>query len=400
VILLSVNSGSSSLKLDFLDVEIGKKSELVFSKLASGIIDRKSKEVSFRLHTSAADLETKKVTAADTEEAFSKLIGIFKEASFGSIEAVGHRLVHGGDQFVFPTLLSKEVLAALAKLRELAPLHNEEALHGIALAKSHFGEKIPMVAVFDTAFHHDIPLHASTYALPKKWREKHKIKRYGFHGLAHDYMMKRYCELTNTPQEKAALVTFQLGNGASACAIREGRSIDTSMGFTPLEGLVMGTRSGNIDPSIATYLVKKENLDAKEMERILNQESGLLALSEKSSDMRDLIAIIGKNSNAALAVEVFCYHAKKFLGAYLAVLGDAQAVVFGGGIGEHIPLVRAKICEGMQSLGVALDSAANQQMVGQEGNVAAKGSKVGAYVVRVDESRIIAEETLKCLLHH
>ena len=244
--------------------------------------------------------------------------------SLGEPDAVGHRVVHGGERFTTSALIDDGVLSELETLCELAPLHNPGALSGIRAARNILGATMPMVAAFDTSFHHTIPERAALYAIPFELSEKHKIRRYGFHGLAHQYDIARYAELTGKPSTQISAVTLHLGNGCSATAIRNGRSIDTSMGFTPLEGLVMGTRSGDLDPALVSYLARKENVEAAEIETWLNKRSGLLGLSGLSNDMRELTAVYPTNPRARLAVDVFCYRARKYIGAYLAVLeGEA-----------------------------------------------------------------------------
>jgi acetate kinase len=255
-----------------------------------------------------------------------------------------------------------------------------------------------MVATFDTAFHRTMSERASRYAIPLELAERHRIRRYGFHGLAHRYMTERYAALTATPLEQVKLVTLQLGNGCSATAIEGGRSVDTSMGFTPLEGLMMGTRSGDVDPSLAGFLARREGVDIEEAEAWLNTRSGLLGVSGKSADMRELLeAEEGGDARAALAVEMFCYRVRKYVGAYLAALGGADAVVFGGGIGENAPLVRARICAGMGWCGLTLDEDRNARTGGSEGRISSDDSKVRAYVIPVDEAAVIALDTVHCL---
>jgi acetate kinase len=251
-----------------------------------------------------------------------------------------------------------------------------------------------MVAVFDTAFHAGIPDHASRYAIPHDLALKHGIRRYGFHGLAYRSVLARYAELAGVPAERVNLVAFHLGNGCSAAAIRNGRSIDTSMGLTPLEGLVMGTRSGDVDPALIGHLARVETVPPREVERWLNERAGLLGLSGRSRDMRDLLAHECDDPRARLAVAVFCYRARKYLGAYLAALGGADAVVFSGGIGEHAPEVRARICAEMEWAGLVLDPTRNAAAVGREGRLSPAGAHLPAYVVPADEERVIAQDTL------
>jgi acetate kinase len=313
-----------------------------------------------------------------------------------SVEAVGHRVVHGGRSFVRPTVIDDQVVAAIEALEDLAPLHNRPSLAAIRACRQVLGPEVPMVAVFDTAFHAALPEHAYRYAIPYELAERHGVRRFGFHGTSYRYVVERYRELAR-PSDGARLVVFHLGNGCSAAAIRDGASIDTSMGFTPLEGLVMGTRAGDLDAALVGYLVRKEDVDAAEVERWLNERSGLLGLSGVSADMRDLLAGEQLDPRARLAVEIFCYRARKYLGAYLAALGGADAVVFTGGIGEHWPPVRARICAGMEWCGLRLDEARNARVIGSEGCISTATSRIGVFVIPTDEEAIIARETRETL---
>ncbi len=307
-------------------------------------------------------------------------------------------MVHGGDLFAEPALIDDEVLAAVEALTDLAPLHNAPSLSAIRAARAALGPGVPMVATFDTAFHRTLPEHASRYAIPLELADKHHIRRYGFHGLAHRYMTERYAAITSTPLEQVKLVTLQLGNGCSATAVEGGRSVDTSMGFTPLEGLVMGTRSGDVDPSLAGFLARREAVDITEVEGWLNTRSGLLGVSGRSADMRELLEAEAQgDARAALAVAMFCYRVRKYVGAYLAALGGANAVVFGGGIGENAPPVRARVCANMEWCGLTLDEERNARTIGSEGRISAGDSRVHAYVIPVDEEGVIAQDTVRCL---
>jgi acetate kinase len=311
------------------------------------------------------------------------------------LDAVGHRVVHGGDQFTTSVRIDERVIAALDLLCEIAPLHNPASVSGIRAARSILGEAMPMVAAFDTSFHQTIPEHAATYAIPRELSAKYRIRRYGFHGLAHEYSLMRYGALLSKPRESTNIVTLHLGNGCSACAIRDGKSIDTSMGFTPLEGLVMGTRSGDLDPALVAFFAEKESADPGEVENWLNKRSGLLGVSGLSSDMRELVAALDSNPQARLAVEVFCYRARKYLGAYLAALGAAEAVVFSGGIGENSPLVREKICAGMEWCGLALDTDRNAAPGEAGGRISRPDAQMHAYVIPSDEEAVIARDTAR-----
>jgi len=318
-----------------------------------------------------------------------------REAGARRIDAVAHRVVHGGNLFTAATVIDDDTLARIESLDDLAPLHNPAAVSGIHAARKIFGSKAPTAAVFDTAFHHTLPETAATYAIPYDLAAKHGIRRYGFHGMAHQYSMLRYAALSGVLPEQTKLVTLHLGNGSSACAIRGGRSIETSMGFTPLEGLVMGTRSGDLDPAVVTFLVRKENVDAAEVERWLNHRSGLLGLSGSSNDMRDLLSRYASDRRARMAIEVFCHRARKYLGAYLAALGGASAVVFSGGIGENAPAVREMICAEMEWCGLRLDKDKNNAAVGVEAAIEGADARIGAYVIPSDEEAIIAAETAR-----
>jgi acetate kinase len=321
------------------------------------------------------------------------------------VDAVGHRVVHGGEQFREPVVIDDDVVAALDGLAEFAPLHNPGSIAGIKGVRAVMGSHIPMVAVFDTAFHRSIPPGAATYAIDLDLARRHGIHRYGFHGIAHASLAGICATAVNRPLAQLRLITLQLGNGCSATAIDRGRSVDTSMGFTPLEGLVMGTRSGDVDPAVVWHLVRREGLSVDEVERLLNERSGLLGVSGVSRDMRELLnAAEGKpDSRAALALDMFCYRVRKYIGAYLAVLGGADALVFGGGIGERSAIIRARICDGMDWCGVRLDSLRNEAAVaiapGDAMKISEEGAPLACYVAGVDEEVQIARATHDCILN-
>jgi acetate kinase len=312
------------------------------------------------------------------------------------IEAVGHRVVHGGERFTRSMRVDDAVWRELEQLIDLAPLHNPHNLRGITAARAVLGPGVPQVAVFDTAFHHTLPETAYIYAIPYQFYRRYRVRRYGFHGTSHRYIAWRYRQLTNTARENTNIITLHLGNGASACAIRGGSSVDTSMGFTPLEGLVMGTRSGDLDPAILDYLAAKEGLGVREVDTMLNKQSGLLGVSGLTADMRELFAEIDENGDrrAQLAIDLFCYRVKKYLGAYLAAMNGADAVVFAGGIGENAAAIRARICEGLDWLGIRADSVKNDTLVGGgEGRFDAQDSRVQLWVIPTDEELLIARDT-------
>lgn len=322
------------------------------------------------------------------------------------VEAIGHRVVHGGTRFRESTVISSEVMEEIEALSELAPLHNPICLEGIKFARERFGTQKPMIAVFDTAFYRNLPDNARWYALPFELARRHHIERYGFHGIAHASLVEGYQLYTRRQAMNDRMITLQLGNGCSMTAVAGGQAVETSMGFTPLEGLVMGTRSGDLDPSIVNFLVEKEKLSPAEIERLFNTQSGLLGVSGISHDMKQILEAVEntQDTHAALAVDLFCHRAKKYLGAYLAVLGGAESVVFGGGIGEASPDIRARICGNMEWCGIKLDSERNQAAVGllpgDAARISSKDSLIDVLVVAADEESWIAKETARLLSPH
>ena len=311
------------------------------------------------------------------------------------VALIACRIVHGGDRYREATLVQGAVLDDIERLDELAPLHNAASAAILrAMGTTELGGR-PAVAVFDTAFHSTIPEVAYRYGIDWELAERHGIRRFGFHGTSHQYLALRYCELTATPLAQANIVSLHLGAGSSVTAIKNGKSIDTSMGFTPLEGLMMGTRSGDIDASIVGYLARKEGVSVAEVERWLNKRSGLLGVSGRSQDTRVLSQHAATDHRAQLALEMFAYRAKKYTGAYLAALGGASAIVFGGGIGENSPDVRRLICEGLEWFGLSLDPEKNARTIDAEGRITKEGSRLHAYVIPTQESLMIAHEAVR-----
>jgi len=395
--VLVLNCGSSSLKFQLIESLAPSVSGGRENRLARGLIDRIGDQAICTFTGTGRSPSSESTPIRNHEEAVQKVLSWLKPekgSGFEEIDAVGHRVVHGGDRFTGSVLIDDEVDAIIEALNDLAPLHNPACLSGIRAARAVLSSAVPMVAVFDTAFHHTMPDYASTYAIPYDLSSRHRVKRYGFHGLAHNYLALRYTEIKAIPTDQVNIVTLHLGNGCSAAAIRRGKSVDTSMGFTPLEGLVMGTRSGDLDPAVVGYLALKEGISVTEVEGLLNKQSGLLGISGRSNDMRELIERAKEDGRARLAIEIFCYRARKYLGAYLAALGSAEAVVFSGGIGENSPLVRAKICEGMEWCGLWLDSHRNEALVGVEGQISTDAARIHAYVIPTDEELVIARETV------
>ena len=405
--VLVFNCGSSSLKFQVIGLNGSAAPSEPDRRFARGLIERIGGEASctFTMMDGSPHQETAHI--AHHEEAVRKALDWLASVSAAgedtpllhSLEAVGHRIVHGGAHFRTSVVVDDAVIATLESLNELAPLHNPPALRAIRACRTVLGPDLPMVAAFDTAFHQTLPDYASSYALPYDLSERHGIRRYGFHGLAHRYVALRFAELTGTPRDQVTIITLHLGNGCSASAIQDGKSVDTSMGFTPLEGLVMGTRSGDLDPTVMSYLVRKEGVSVDEVETWLNSRSGLLGVSGESNDMRELLVQVDRNARARLAVDLFCYRARKYVGAYLAVLGSASAVVFSGGIGEHSPPIRAKICAGMQWCGLEVDAACNASIQGREGRISPANARIHVYVIPSDEEILIARDTAGLLQH-
>lgn len=308
------------------------------------------------------------------------------------VHRVAHRIVHGGPRLAAPCPIDADVEAEIERLATLAPLHHPAALAWVRACRDRFGPEVPQIAVFDTAFHAALPAAAATYALPHALAERHGFRRYGFHGIAHGAMASRWRELRPDLPDGGRLVTLQLGAGCSACAIEHGRSVDTSMGYSPLEGLMMATRCGDIDPALPLALQREAGLAPEELETMLATQCGLLGVSGLSADMRVLLG--SEDPRARLAVDMFCHRARKVLGAYLAVLRGADGIVFGGGIGENAAAVRARILDGMQWAGLQLDEPANMACIGREGRISTADSRLQAWVVVVDEARELAQQAL------
>jgi acetate kinase len=400
--VLVINSGSSSIKFRLVEVlSTSPGTVTTVPPILDGTVKGIGGSASFEARGQHL---TPFKTTVEIRDHGAALRVLFDRlgGSFGRIDAVGHRVVHGGDRYVKTTVITDEVEAGLDALAELAPLHNPACLDGIRGAKAALGTSIPMVAVFDTAFHQTMPEVARRYAIPLDMAERHHIRRYGFHGIAHASLANGYAVCSGRPLEETRLITLQLGNGCSIAAIANGKSIETSMGFTPLEGLVMGTRSGDVDASIVGYLSEREKVDPAEVERWLNERSGLLGLSGRSNDMKELLrAERNHDERATLAIDLFCYRARKYLGAYLALLGGADAIVFGGGIGENAPEIRTRICQGMDWCGISLDPERNHAAVGLTAGSGTKisgdASRPAVYVVAADEETWIAKETARCV---
>ena len=391
--ILVINSGSASLKLDVMQIASPAAAPL---RLARGSVEQFGPEAATNIQLGDGERLPRKENVPDLQAGVHWFLAKLS-AECRPIATAVHRIVHGCMRFTETTLLDESVLAELEVVSELAPLHNPPALTAIRAVRSALGAAVPMVAVFDTAFHRNLPPRAANYPLPQEVTARHGLRRFGFHGIAHESMLRRYAHLSGVPIEEAVIITLQLGGGCSAAAIRGGHSVDTSMGFTSLEGLMMGTRAGDLDPGLLLYLMRKGGMGVADLEIMLNQRSGLLGVSGASADMRDLLAAAPHDTFAALAVEMFCYRVRKYIGAYLAALGGAQAVVFGGGIGENDPLIRQRICEGFDWCGLALDPARNATATGVEGRISGDDARIQAWVVLVDEASLMAEAAAGCL---
>ncbi|MEX2246893.1 MAG: acetate/propionate family kinase [Dehalococcoidia bacterium] len=390
--VLTVNCGSSSLKLRLCTVDSSRA-----STLGAGTVEAIGPGAVMTFQFGDAAQSRAPVAAPDHRAALRATLQLLPGEARRSIDAVGHRVVQGG-AYGLPTVIDDGVIRGIEAGQRLAPLHNRPSLDGIVAAREEMPD-IPMVAVFDTTFHNTLPHYASHYALPQELTLKHGLRRYGYHGIAHRSMTERFAELTGTPLERVSLITLQLGNGCSATAVRDGVSVDTSMGFTPLEGLMMGTRPGDLDPGALSYLLRDAGVSAGELDDILNRRSGLLGISGSSGDMATLLAEEAQgHPRAHDAIEMFCYRARKYIGAYMAVLGRVQAVVFGGGIGERSAEIRRRICEPLEPLGVRIDGERNTALSGAERRISADASGIAAWVIPSDEERIIARDTYDLLV--
>ena len=405
--VLVLNSGSSSLKFQLIATDIDVMRRNADLRLLRGEVEQFGGNAKVTLKHKNGSHQTRTASLQDVGAALDFVIRWVASGQSEvpevrgpqDVHAVGHRVVHGGERFTESVVVTEEVLQGIEACTQLAPLHNPDNIQGILAARNILGEKVPQVAVFDTAFHHSIPEHAYVYAIPFDLYERHGIRRYGFHGTSHRFVAEQYRSLRNLTPEQTDVITLHLGNGCSVSAIQGGHSVDTSMGMTPLEGLVMGSRSGDLDPAVVAVIAQRERLPAQDVEALLNKKSGLLGVSGLTSDMRELKAA-AKNGNrrAQLAIEIFCYRARKYIGAYLAAMDGADGIVFTGGIGENSPEIRAQICAGMEWAGIELDAERNRKTVGIEGLISSDSSKLGVYAIPTDEELLIARDTVRCVL--
>ena len=406
--VLVLNCGSSSLKFQLIATDLERIAQDADRRLAHGQIERIGGAA---IITFVADGRQEARSAAPVRDiraaletilrwVTSEAAGVEGVGSLADIDAVGHRVVHGGEKFRQSVLISDEILRGIEDCIELAPLHNPANIKGILAAREIFGRNVSQAAVFDTAFHQTLPEQSYLYALPYQLYRRHRIRRYGFHGTSHRYVAYRYRRLRKLARDEVNIITLHLGNGCSVAAIKNGNSIDTSMGLTPLEGLVMGTRAGDVDAAILEFISAKEGLTIHEVETILNTQSGLLGISGLTNDMRELIAEADESGDrrARLAIEIFCYRARKYIGAYLAAMDGADAVIFTGGIGENSARIRAMICERLGWLGMELDAARNEAHTqGREGLISRDDSRLSVYVIPTNEELLIARDTVRLI---
>jgi acetate kinase len=389
--VLVINAGSSSIKYQLYQMPDSRV-------LAKGIVERIGENNSRLTHNTNGQKHAFDVIAKDHEQGMAVILDTLVRPDIGAIAAiseigaVGHRVVHGGEEFTGSMPITDDVIASIQKFADLAPLHNPPNLIGVNAAR----HKLPharQAACFDTAFHTTIPPVAYLYALPYEIYEKYRVRRYGFHGTSHRYVARRYAQIVGKGKYDVNVITCHLGNGCSITAVKNGRSVDTSMGLTPLEGLVMGTRSGDFDPAILFYLADK-GYSLKDLNAMCNKKSGLLGVSGQSNDMRNLLDLAQNgDARARLAIDIFCYRIKKYIGTYTAVLGTLDAVIFTGGIGENAVAVRADVCRDLPQLGIRIDPEKNSATVRREGLISADDSPVHVYVIPTDEEAAIAKDT-------
>ena len=406
--VLVLNSGSSSLKFQLIatDLEHIKKNE--DQRICRGVVERIGGEAIVTVSVGDRPKHVFAEPIANLPAAVDFIVkwvaseesGISQVKNVADIHAVGHRVVHGGEKFSESVVITEEVLRDIEGCIDLAPLHNPSNVKCIYAVQKTLGTTLPQVAVFDTAFHHRIPERAYLYAVPYHLYRRHHIRRYGFHGTSHRFVAYRYRVLAGKTREQTNIITMHLGNGCSAAAIQKGYPVDTSMGMTPLEGLVMGTRSGDVDAAVVNLIATKEGLSTGEVETLLNTQSGLLGISGLTNDMRVLQQELKEHEDrrVRLAIEVFAYRAKKYIGSYVAAMGGADAVVFTGGIGENSPDIRGRICGGLEWFGLKLETGKNESAIGREERITTDDSKLHAFVIPTDEELLIARDTVRCIL--
>lgn len=393
--IIVLNCGSSSIKYQLFDMT---RKEV----LAKGLVDKVGLHGSYIKHErNDGDQVTLEGEIVDHQQGIEYILGILTSKKRGSlsgfeeIDAVGHRVVHGGEKFNSSVLITDEVISKVEECIDLAPLHNPPNLKGIYAMKEYL-PNVPQVGVFDTAFHQGMPPHVFMYAIPFPLYIKYGIRRYGFHGTSHRYVSQRACKILNINMSEKKIITCHLGNGASMAAIKEGKSVDTSMGLTPVEGLIMGTRSGDLDLGVLTYIMRREEIGISTANTLINKHSGMLGITGVSSDMREIeLASTEGNKRAALGLNMYSYRVKKYIGAYSAAMGGLDILIFTGGIGENADHIRSEICKEMEYLGLLLDEEKNSGLRGKEEVISSQKSRVTVMVVPTNEELVIAQDTLK-----
>lgn len=395
MLIAVLNAGSATMKVALGDVSASDRASEVMWDVRATI---RAEVGGWRVEGSVRGESVDEPLDPEADSISEATLAWLEQTGFADdVAVVGHRVVHGGPDLIEPVVVDDEVLASIERASELAPLHNAPALEALRDVRESLAD-VPNVAVFDTAFHAHLVPAARHYPIDPELAHRHRIRRYGFHGLAHRWMTERFAAISERDVRESRLVTLQLGSGCSAAAIRDGHSIDTSMGLTPLEGLMMRTRSGDVDPSLALFLAAREAVAPGEVEAWLNRRSGLAAIGGHDGDMRELLeAEAAGDADAALALDMFCHRVRARVGAYLAVLGGADAVIFGGGIGEHAPPVRERVLEGFEWCGLRLDRDANAAADGTEGRLTEDGSDLEAWVLPVDEAAVIAVDAARLL---
>ncbi|MFQ5648697.1 MAG: acetate kinase [bacterium] len=405
--VLVLNCGSSSVKFQIIETDLDLIEKNSDRRLAHGVLERIGSHSLITLQAEGAPKSKKDAPLRDHRAAIDIILRwiispeskIEQIRSLSDIHAVGHRVVHGGEKFSKSVRIDSDIIAEIEECIELAPLHNPANIKGIKAVTELLGEGVPQVAVFDTAFHSTMPATSYLYGLPYPLYRRYKIRRYGFHGTSHRYIAYRYRQVHGLNQNQVNIISLHLGNGCSACAIKGGSSVDTSMGFTPLDGLLMGTRSGDVDPSILEFLYHKEGLTFNEIDTLLNKRSGLLGISGLTNDMRELLEEEAENQDrrAKLAIDIFCKRIRKYVAAYYVEMkGKVEAVVFTGGIGENAPTVRERVCQGLESIGLHLDKKRNATVhSGASGTISRDGSRLQACVFPTDEELLIARDTVR-----
>jgi acetate kinase len=391
--ILVINCGSSSIKFKFFEMPEEKV-------VSYGIVEKIGEEISIFKYSGKVNLENK-LKVKNHQEGLKLIASTLLENEIKDIEeikGIGHRVVHGGEGFVSSVRIDDEVIKKIEEHLYLAPLHNPHNLAGIKGCMEIFPKSI-QVASFDTAFHTTMPELSFLYAIPYDFYQKYKIRRYGFHGTSHRYVARRTAEIMGKGKYEINVITCHLGNGCSITAVKNGKSYDTSMGLTPLEGLIMGTRSGDIDPGVILYLIEGLNLKPSEVSDILNKKSGLLGISRVSNDFRNLLPLYNKDERVTLSIDMFCYRLKKYIGSYMAVLGNVDAITFTGGIGENVPLVREKSLSNMEMFGIKIDIEKNKKIIGKEGEISSENSKVKVFVIPTNEELRIAFDTYQIVLN-